>query len=166
MNKKSTQYFIALMAIAFVFLQACSGPDRKPDVKEGPVEEEVIVEQPDTVLFWTVDNTNKLKTRVYKDTVAVSDPESVINGINTLYPAMELKFVKKSGDTIYARVDSSAALSSEVGSFGAQEYISAVVLNLTTLDSVNYVNLNFQEGSHAAPGVFSKKSYEAFKEKE
>lgn len=166
MNKTSTQLFIAFIATAFLFFQACSSPDKAPVVKETSPEEEVIVEQPDTVLFWTVDNTNKFKTRVYKDTVEITEPESVINGINSLYPAVDLKFVKKSGDTIYARIDSAAALSSDMGSFGAQEYISAVVLNLTTLDRVNYVNLDFQEGSHAAPGVFSKKSYEAFKEKE
>lgn len=166
MNKKFTHHLIVLPAILLVLLQACSGPDRTPEAKDAEPEEEVIIEQPDTVLFWTVDNANKIKARVYKDSVEISNPESVINGINSIYPSVQLKFVRRSGDTIYAHIDSAKALTSDMGSFGASEYISTVVLNLTTLDSVNFVNLDFPEGSHAAPGVFSKRNYESFKEKE
>lgn len=168
MIKKFTHRFCIPAIIILFLLQACGGPDVKPEVERDTddVLEEVIVEQPDTVLFWTVDNTNKLKTRVYKDSVKITNPESVINGINSIYPSVELKFVKKSGDTIYAHIDSAESLTSDMGSFGASEYISTVVLNLTTLDSVNFVNLDFQEGSHASPGVFSKNRYGRFKEKE
>lgn len=158
---------MAAFAALIAFLtQACSGPDKAPEVKEEGVLEEVVIEQPDTVLFWTVDITNKAKARVYKDSVEIDNPESVINGINSIYPTVGLKFIKKSGDTIYAHIDSAKVFTSDMGSFGANEYISTVVLNLTTLDSVNYVNLDFQPGSHATPGVYSKNNYSNFKEKE
>jgi len=53
-----------------------------------------------------------------------------------------------------------------MGSSGASEYLSTVVVNLTTLKNVNYVNLDFPEGSHASPGVFSKNAFEKYKEKD
>lgn len=168
MIKKFTHHFCIPAIIALVLLQACGGPDVKPETKneKDDVLEEVIIEQPDTVLFWTVDNTNKLKKRVYADSVKITSPESVINGINSIYPSIELEFVKKSGDTVYAHIDKAETLTSDMGSYGASEYISTVVLNLTTLDSIHFVNLDFREGSHATPGVFPKSDYENYKEKE
>ncbi|MBX2922010.1 MAG: hypothetical protein KF746_07450 [Chitinophagaceae bacterium] len=168
MIKTFTRRFFLPSVIALFLLQACGGPDEDPKTKsekENALEEE-IVEQPDTVLFWTVDNTNKLKKRVYADSVKITSPESVINGINSIYPSIELEFVKKSGDTVYAHIDKAETLTSDMGSYGASEYISTVVLNLTTLDSIHFVNLDFREGSHATPGVFPKSDYENYKEKE
>ena len=53
-----------------------------------------------------------------------------------------------------------------MGSFGTSEYITTVVINLSMLPGINYVNLDFPEGSHATPGVFAKTSYARYKEKE
>ncbi len=75
MNKKFTRYFTALPVITLFLFQACSVLDKAPEVKDVEPEEEVIVEQPDTVLFWTVDNANKIKARVYKDSVEISNPK-------------------------------------------------------------------------------------------
>jgi hypothetical protein len=168
MNCKLLYRLLPFVLIAFI---ACSGPDKpagnggNSDSANLP-EPETVMEQPDTVLFWTINIEQKEKTRVYKDTIAITDPQSIINGINSIYPSTRLEFVKLSGDTVYTHIDSSFTFANDVGSFGASEYISTVVLNLTMLPGINYVNLDFPEGSHASPGVFSKSSYAAYKEKE
>lgn len=156
------------MLIVFI---SCSGPDKPADTgnttdSTNVAEPETVMEQPDTVLFWTVDIEQKVKTRVYKDTMTISEPQSIVNGINSIYPSIRLEFLRVSGDTVYAHIDSSFTFANDMGSFGASEYISTVVINLTMLPGINYVNLDFPEGSHATPGVFSKTSYAAYREKE
>ena len=129
-------------------------------------EPETIMEQPDTVLFWTANIEKKEKVRVYKDTVTITEPQSIINGINSIYPSIRLELLKLSGDTVYTHIDSSFTFANDMGSFGASEYISTVVLNLTMLPGINYVNLDFPVGSHASPGIFAKSSYAGYEEKE
>ncbi|HRN58454.1 MAG TPA: hypothetical protein PLL71_18465 [Agriterribacter sp.] len=165
MNYTLLYRLLPFVLVAFV---ACSAPDQPANITDSTniAEPETIMEQPDTVLFWTINIEKKEKTRVYQDTVAITDPQSIINGINGIYPSVHLEFVKLSGDTVYAHIDSSFTFANDIGSFGATEYIAGVVLNLTMLPGVSYVNLDFPEGSHAAPGVFAKSSYAAFKEKD
>lgn len=156
------------MLIVFI---SCSGPDKPADTgnttdSTNVAEPETVMEQPDTVLFWTIDIEQKLKTRVYKDSITITEPQSIVNGINSIYPSIRLEFLRVSGDTVYAHIDSSFTFANDMGSFGASEYISTVVINLTMLPGINYANLDFPEGSHATPGVFSKTSYAAYREKE
>ncbi|MCC7526152.1 MAG: hypothetical protein IT250_15085 [Chitinophagaceae bacterium] len=157
-----------LLPFAFIAFFACSAPDKPANITDstGIAEAETIFEQPDTVLFWTINSEKKAKIRVYKDTVAITEPISIVNGINAIYPSIHLDFIRISGDTVYAHIDSSFSFANDMGSFGAEEYITGVVLNLTMLPGINYVNLDFPEGSHAAPGVFAKSSYAAYKETE
>ena len=168
MNCKLLYRLLPFVLIVFI---SCSGPDKPANTgnttdSTNVAEPETVMEQPDTVLFWTVDIEQKVKTRVYKDTMTISEPQSIVNGINSIYPSIRLEFLRVSGDTVYAHIDSSFTFANDMGSFGASEYISTVVINLTMLPGVNYVNLDFPEGSHATPGVFSKTSYAAYREKE
>lgn len=160
--------FIWLSLFSFIWFSSCSAPDTTVNKTDSTnlAEPETIIEQPDTVLFWTINLEQKEKFRVYKDTVDITDPVSIINGINSIYPDIRLEFVKHSGDTVYTHIDSAFTFTNDIGSFGAGEYIAGVVINLTTLPNVNYVHLDFPEGSHATPGVYSKSSYAMYKEKE
>lgn len=163
MNKKLLYRSPLAIFILYIILSACNGPDKKAGTTD---VENIVIDQPDTVLFWTVDDYNKIKTQVYKDTAGITDPGSVINGINSIYPKIHLRFLNLSNDTVYAKIDSAFAFTDDMGSFGATEYLSTVVLNLTTLQNINYVNLDFPVGSHASPGVFAKNDYQDYKEKD
>ena len=147
------------LIIPVLAFTSCSGSESKGE------NNSTIIDQPDTVLFWTIDDNNKTKTRVFEDTIKITNARLVVNGINSIYPSVKLSWVKTSNDTVYARIDSASSFTERMGSFGAAEYIATVVVNLTTLDSIHYVNLDFTPGSHAAPGTFSKSNYAAYSEK-
>lgn len=170
MNKKNSLLPALILLSINIVIQSCNSnnADKKiqPSDSDSLTIEETIVEQPDTVLFWTIDDYSKIKTQVYKDTLEITEPESVVNGINSIYKDIHLLFIKQSNDTVYAKIDSAFTFTNDMGSSGAAEYLSTVVINITTLKNVNFVNLDFPRGSHASPGVFSKKSYENFKIKE
>lgn len=152
---------MAIIAM-MIWITACAGPDKpvSPATEEDSVE--TVLEQPDTVLFWVVDDYKKVKTQVYKDTTQITEPQSVVNGINSIFPDIPLQFERLSNDTVYASIDSSFKFSDDMGSSGALQYLSTVVVNLTTLKNVNYVKLQFPEGSHAAPGVYSRKAFDKY----
>ena len=167
MKKNYTQP-IFLIILSAVFFYACTSGDKgaNPGTGDSTTIEQTIIEQPDTVLFWTIDDYKKTKTAVYKDTIEITEPESVVNGVNSIYPNIHLKFDRLSNDTVYAKIDSSFTFSNDMGTAGAAEYLSTVVLNLTTLKNVNFVNLDFPQGSHASPGVFAKTNYASYKIKD
>lgn len=152
---------MAIIAV-MVWITACSGPEKSVPPPSDEDSAEVVMEQPDTVLFWVVDDYKKIKTQVYKDTSEITEPQSVVNGINSIFPDIPLQFQKLSNDTVYASIDSSFKFSDDMGSSGALQYLSTVIVNLTTLKNVNYVNLQFPEGSHAAPGVYSRKAFDKY----
>ncbi|MBN8787001.1 MAG: hypothetical protein J0I84_07915 [Terrimonas sp.] len=168
MNTKNLLLAGALLWFISITISACNGADKKvaPLLTDSLNSEQTIVEQPDTVLFWTINDYDKTKTLVYKDSADITEPQSVINGVNSIYPDIHLLFVKQSNDTVYAKIDSAFAFTNDMGTSGAAEYLSTVIVNLTTLNNVNFVNLDFPRGSHASPGVFNKKDYENFKIKE
>jgi len=155
-----------LIAFSTITFFACTGSDKGTNATDSTYQGQTIIDQPDTVLFWTIDDYNKTKSQVYKDSLDITDPQTVVNGINFIYPDIHLKYLKMSNDTIYAVIDSAYAFTNDMGSSGASEYLSTVVINLTTLKNVNFVNLNFPEGNHASPGVFAKSDFENYKEKE
>lgn len=165
--KKSFTLLLILVCTACLSILSCSGPDKAPEASVSDLDSfDVVIIQPDTVLFWTVNLEKRIKERVFKDTISITEPESVINGIRSIYPDIDLQFRKVSGDTMYVHIDSASVFTDDMGTYGASEYIATVVLNLTSLANINYVNLDFKEGSHAAPGVFAKERFSRYKVEE
>lgn len=89
--------------------------------------------------------------------------DSLIKGINEMNEQILLEKVKISGDTIYTEIKDSRYLGNEMGSTGAELYVADVVLNLTELPGIQYVNIQMEEGSHVQPGTWSKKNFQKFK---
>ncbi len=91
--------------------------------------------------------------------------DSLIKGLNEYYANVYIEKVKLSGDTLYTRIADSRFLSNQMGSTGAEIYIADVVLNLTSVPGIKYVDVDMEEGSHAQPGTWSAENFNAYKEK-
>ena len=89
--------------------------------------------------------------------------DSIIKGLNLKYREIPLEKIKLSHDTLYTQIKNSEYLGEQIGSTGAAFYLAEAVINLTSVNGVKYVNLDFAEGSHATPGVFTRKDFEDFK---
>jgi hypothetical protein len=72
---------------------------------------------------------------------------------------LKLVFLKTSGDTIYVKIPDGTYLTQQMGSTGPRLFLSGVVYTLTGLNGINYVNFDFEEGDHAAPGTYSRESF-------
>ena len=113
--------------------------------------------------IWEIDFDNKTitKNRDFNDMNLNTD--SIIKGLNMRYGNIPLKKINFSNDTLYARILDSKHLAERMGSTGSAYYFAEAIINLTTVPGVNFVRMDFIEGSHASPGIFSRKNYSDFK---
>ena len=87
-------------------------------------------------------------------------PSNLIKIINSKYiDNVLLDFSKISHDTIFVKIDESEYLTQRMGTTGANEYMITTIFTLTELKNIRYVNIDFEYGDHAMPGVYSRKYY-------
>lgn len=116
-------------------------------------------------LYWILDSDSLTKTRNPEFHVINLQEDSVISVLNTKFEHTKLKKVKKSNDTLFVAIENPQYFSNQMGSMGAGNYMANVILNLTAVEGINFVDMNFTEGSHASPGVYSGKDFWSYKEK-
>ncbi len=128
------------------------------EIFDSPMEAET------SLYVWLVDFENKSKKRNpnFKKEYLVVD--TLIKGLNEIYPNIKLDKVKMSGDTLFTKIVDSQYLVERIGSSGASLYIAAVVINLTSVDKIKYVKIDFMEGSHASPDTWSAEDFSEYKE--
>jgi hypothetical protein len=125
----------------------------------------VVIEAPanNILPYWSVDI---VSGTMKKDSMANWDDlnaDSLISGLNSRNPEILLQKRNRSGDTLFLFIKDAFFLTTELGSSGARQYLSDVVVNLTAVPGINYVSLDFTEGDHASPGVFGKSFVAGFK---
>ena len=98
----------------------------------------------------------KQQRKVNPDTLTA---EKVIKDINGSWDDIKLEFRKISHDTLYVAIPESAVLTQQMGSSGAYSYISSATYSLTELKNIKFVNYDFQEGDHLAPGTMQRSDF-------
>ena len=88
----------------------------------------------------------------------------MIQGLNKRNPNIQLDKLKVSGDTLFTEIKDNEYLGERIGSFGASAYIAEVVINLTSIKNINFVNINMEDGSHISKGTWSKIAFQNYKE--
>lgn len=115
------------------------------------------------IYLWRADlNDSTGMLQMKKELSGISDSLTVpalFNYLDSVNSKIKLDFIKISGDTIYAKIDDATVLTQQMGTTGAMQYMAKTVYNLTELPGIHYVNLNFEEGDHAAPGVYNRESF-------
>ncbi len=85
--------------------------------------------------------------------------QEIIDVLNQRKTKCSLRFIEISSDTINIRIVNDEVLSEQMGTSGALCYIGETIFTLTEKDNINYVNLVFNEGSHAVPGIYSREDF-------
>lgn len=120
---------------------------------------------PSSKLFvWKTDFNFSKKRNALVDK-RILNVDSLIKGLNELHENVYLEKVKISGDTIYTVIRNSTYLSESLGTSGAEMYLADVVLNLTELPGIKYVDINLEAGSHMEPGTWSDDDFSKYREK-
>jgi len=163
---------IVFSLLLLVFLVACNNSANKnddrdttrlrdlPDDSAGADIEELSKEE---FYVWQVDSDQKTIMQNPKLTDASLGVDTLITGLNEMYPRIKLEKVKLSNDTLYTQIRDAEVLTEQMGSAGSEQYIAQAVLNLTSARGVKYVRIDFEEGSHGSPDVWSKENFKNYK---
>lgn len=86
-------------------------------------------------------------------------PQQIIQIANKKYPQIQLEWIKKDGNTAYLKIADATYLTQSMGTAGAEAYLSEITYSFTELEGINKINLDFTEGDHASPGVYSRDQF-------
>lgn len=129
------------------------------DSSEADVEELT----PDDYYVWKVNTEEKTIRQNPKLTQPALGVDTLIAGLNEMYPKVKLEKVKLSNDTLYTQIKEADVLTEQMGSAGSEQYIAQAVLNLTAAKGVKFVRIDFEMGSHAMPDVWSRENFKDYK---
>ena len=146
---------------AIIFFASCSNESsNKPDPAEtvDTVESSapIVSEPPYNVEYDSVANVLRLKRRT---DVGSATAGEMINLINDKYPGIKLDLVKAGTDTIELRIDDATKLSQQMGSAGAEAYLAELTYSLTEVEGIKAISIDFEEGDHAMPGVYTRNDF-------
>lgn len=158
------------------FLISCSNnagdkitnPDTATESSENWQENELHAAPADKEQFyiWQVDSDNKSLKKNPALHPSYYSVDTLIMGLNHRYPQILLEKKSLGHDTLYTEIKNAAYLTNQMGSAGSENYIAQVVLNLTAVEGIRYVRIDFEEGSHAAPDVWSRQAFAGYKEEQ
>lgn len=145
-----------LALLLFPFLFSCSN---SADNEPGPATDTTQTLVPDTLLAWRVDAEAMKMTRESNvDSIYFTIPR-IINGLNSKYPNVPLRFLRRGGDTVFTEVPDANYLGERMGSAGSTAWFADVVINLTAISGVNFVSFEMEPHSHAQSAVIGRDQY-------
>ena len=163
---------LLLSVLFFTLLLSCSNnaDDKTADdstrIRELPVDStDVTVDEltKEDFYIWKVDADEKTVRKNPKLGDDVLGVDTLLIGLNEMYPKIKLEKVRQSNDTLYTQIKDAEYLTEQMGSAGSEAYLAQAVLNLTAAKGVGYVRIDFEMGSHAMPDVWSKESFKDYK---
>lgn len=116
----------------------------------------------DAAHFWEIRDDGSGGLNMRKVRVIPQDSlnyDAVIGMINSHYPEVKVEADRLSNDTLYLRIPNSRYLTQQMGSTGPEMYLKELTYNLTELRNIHYIHVQFPEGDHAQPGVYSRAGF-------
>jgi len=162
--KKINNSFLFSVLILFTFTFACKDSNKES-------EEEILVHEENTTIFsdaiidendpsiWIYDYDADIPVKnreVLRDTLS---SKQWIDFLNDQNEKVRLEYIKQNGDTLFVIIPESTVLTQQMGTTGADGYLSVATYTLTESKQVNFVHFDFKEGDHVMPGVYSRQFY-------
>lgn len=165
-NRMTMKTIVSGFLISAALAGCINKQENKPEPVKGDSTHRQMI-QPDSAVqpryFWeAVPDGESNRITINKIPGAENDsltPEYMIGRLNRKYTDLKMSFIKLSGDTLFVRISPGRILTQEMGTTGADIYMTEATLNLCEINHVNYVNFNFRGGDHASPGTYSPKDF-------
>lgn len=75
------------------------------------------------------------------------------------YPEVPLAVSRQEGNTLHLEISDPTFLTQQMGSSGAKTYLVEVTYAFTEIPGIDQVNVVFEEGDHAVPGLYNRNSF-------
>lgn len=120
----------------------------------------------DSVTYWYADYDDKTKTEIIIKGLLVDktlrDSKKIISELNTGQNT-KIVYIKESNDTLYVKLTNEYSLTEQSGTTGAWWYLAGVTFTLTETEDINFINYDFEEGSHLSPGIYNRDKFNDLK---
>lgn len=84
----------------------------------------------------------------------------LIQALNRRDPECKIELTGLKNDTIHIRFTNEEYLTERMGSTGAFCFLGETVFTLTENDSIKFVDIQIEYGSHASPGVYKRSDFQ------
>lgn len=92
-------------------------------------------------------------------------PEELIGALNKREAQCKIEYIDLLNDTLHVTISNDEVLSEQMGSTGAYCYLGETVYTLTEHDSIEWVKIDMEAGSHASPGVYGRGNFKELERK-
>lgn len=106
----------------------------------------------------SVNNTEILRKGRLVDSI-YKNAHGLIKILNNREPKCSIELIDQSNDTVTVMIINDEYLTEQMGTTGALFYIAETVLTITEDQSINYVTIEMNYGSHANPGTYSRNDF-------
>lgn len=87
--------------------------------------------------------------------------ERVVKEFNSRYADMiQMNLLRVHQDTVFLQINDASYLTQRMGTTGAFAFMAELVYSLTEVPSIHWVDLDFEEGDHASPGVYRRTDFD------
>ncbi|KMQ49756.1 hypothetical protein CHISP_3317 [Chitinispirillum alkaliphilum] len=115
--------------------------------------------------LWSIRDSMGSEILVFSKQVGYADKNKIIELLNLQFdPAFNpgIEYVGRDCSTVRVRVIDGMKLSEQMGSTGAAAYMAIVTYSLSSLDDIDFVYFEMEEGTHARPGRYGRMSFYRF----
>lgn len=159
-NSMKFQRFLFLLII--VMFIACRN-EAEQDAEQGD-SANIVTETPQEVkaVPYNVEFDEKTQAlSIVKSSASVEDASAaeIISALNRKHTGIKLDLVNAGNDTIFVKIDDANNLTQGMGSTGAESYLAELTFSLTELKGIKAVDVDFKEGDHAMPGVYTRNDF-------
>jgi hypothetical protein len=105
------------------------------------------------------EQTQQIKLVRTKESLKGADASEIIRVLNQKYSGIKLDLVKFDPQMVTVKIDNATKLTQTMGSAGAEAYLAEVTYSLTELPGIKKVEIDFQEGDHAMPGIYQRQDF-------
>ena len=141
----------AIIILMALVLANCSNDEKKIN------ETEYLIG--DSILAWDTNLDSMIMRRDSTIPDSAITIKRIINGLNEKYPEVYIDFLKQSGDTAYTGVPDADYLGEQMGDAGAMAWFADAVINITSVQGINYVSFKMDTHSHASSTVIGREQY-------
>ena len=143
--------------VVLLIVTACGSSDEKP----APAIIQTVF--PDSLLAWNTNSDSMSMMRDHSIPDSVITIRRIINGLNQSYPDVRVNFLKQTADTVFVEVPDATHLGEEMGDAGASAWYADAVINLTSVNGINFVSFKMDEHSHAGSTIIGRDTYKNWK---
>lgn len=109
-------------------------------------------------LYDSIQNKEYLKKGKLLDS-KVSSVTSLIEVLNKRTTECKIQYIDRRNDTLQIRILNDEFLTEQMGSSGSYCFLGETVYTLTENDSIKFVRIDMNEGSHASPGIYQRSNF-------